>query len=82
MAQDDDTLSASLDRLIRLADLAWQAPPEASAGLACKFQYISSTLQTLVLAHQRAVRRSTQEAEIITRNRQTELSITDDNTPR
>ena len=81
MAQDDDTLSASLDRLIRLADLAWQAPPEASAGLTCKFQYISWTLQTLVLAHQRAVRLSALEAEIITRNRQTELSITDGNAP-
>jgi hypothetical protein len=71
-----------LDRLIRLADLAWQAPPEASARLACKFQYISWTFQTLVLAHQRAVRLAAQEAEIITRNRHAELSITDDNDPR
>ena len=70
MTQDDDTLSASLDRLIKLADLAWQAPPEASARLACAFQYINRTFQTVVLAHQRAVRLSVQEAEIIARHRQ------------
>jgi hypothetical protein len=75
MSQDNDTLSANLDRLIMLADLAWQAPPEASARLACAFQYINRTFQTVVLAHQRAMQLSAQQAEIIAGHRQAEQRI-------
>jgi len=63
MAQDPDTLSAGLERLIKLADLARQAPPERYVLLAHRFQIVSQALQTVVLAHQRAVRLAEARAE-------------------
>jgi hypothetical protein len=56
MAQDLDTLSAGLERLIKLADLARQVPPERYVLLAHRFQIVGRAFQRVVLAHQRATR--------------------------
>ena len=56
MTQDRDILSANVDRMIELADLAWKASPEQHVRLLHAFLHVNRVFQLVVLAHQRAAR--------------------------
>jgi hypothetical protein len=84
MAQDRDTLSAGLERMITLADQAWHASPEESARQLHAFRHVNKAFQSVVVAYQRAAR-LTADADAVHRSSHTtppdRLEISDDDVP-